>query len=473
MTTRPPSDPLEALREQERATFEKLAERSPEVLTRPEQVDPDSVLHAIGIAHTPERSDGYLRFLPQDFIVEEITRDGSISTIEPSDTVPRIIPTDATLYADIVKIGIGTLEAVAHLTATLQIPVEGIRYAGLKDGRALTAQCMSLRGRAWSADLPRTFAQGFLKPSNTGNGAIGIGELRGNRFTILIRTGETPDASALSASARELSEQGFANFYGVQRFGNRLLNPQLGMFLCRNEVEAAIRLFLTASGPFDIPLLRSVREEASASYGDWPAMLSIFDQFPYTFRHERTLLSAITEDTHPARILGAIADQVRFWVYGYGAYLVNRLLSLAIAETATVPDPLPLVLTSDRADRLYAAFHAEDRTADYARHLRQYPFLIRKARTITPWITPELHGTAAVSAGAILSFSLPKAAYATTYLQNLFRLYEGSPVPSWVRPDPVDVKEILGTGSVTSALAALGESESAVTTPPALLEPEE
>lgn len=447
---------LEALRDAERTTWRQIQETAPERLARREPTEPQEIQRAIGIAGVSPGPRGYIRYSLADFIVEEVGSDGEISVIEPEEPSPAIATDYPTLFADVVKGGIGTLEAVAQLSAALGIPREQVGYAGMKDGRAITSQRLSLRLADWRRVMERPFTQLFVKPKYTGKGAMAIGQLHGNRFTILVRTEEAADPAVFSQSVERLRRDGFANFYGVQRFGNRLLNPLLGKLLCQGNAAEAIRVFLTEPGPFDVPIYEDIRRQAREHYGNWQALEEVFDQFPYSFRHERAVLGSLLQNAdRPAGALRAIADQVRFWVYGYAAFLVNRLLSDALTTGRVLPDPLPLPLGGPRGDQLYEEFLREDGTQNYREHLRQYPFLIQKARSIPPWIIPEIHGTAVIPEGVILSFTLPKAVYATTFLLFLFRVFEGSPVPSWVKMNLIDVKATLGAGSVTAALEKL------------------
>lgn len=446
---------LNALRRQERERFKQLEATQRETVTRPAPVDPVQLYPHMGIAGVNPAIRGYIRYVPQDFIVEEVLPDGSACTIEP-ESQPSLPAEGPTIYADVVKIGLGTPEAINHLASALGIPPQAIGYAGLKDSRALTSQRMSLRRTTMAAVQGAQLAQVMVKIKSTGKGAVSIGQLRGNRFTIVVRTERAVLPSDLETLSAQLQTDGFANFYGQQRFGNRLLNPRLGRALCRGDVAKAIKLYLTQSGPFDLPLFQQLRRDAAAVYGRWEDMQHVFEVFPYTFRHEIALLGALQENPTPLiRALYAIADQVKFWVYGYTSFLVNQLLSEVLLERRELPDPLPLALGGSDADALYQEFLEADGTFVYPQHLRPLRFLQQKYRTIQPWITPQIHAVKTLPAGAIISFTLPKAAYATTFLMFLFQLYEGNPVPAWVKADEVDAKAVLGTGSVAATLPVL------------------
>ena len=460
MTNQTEND-FDALRAIEKERLAPLKEKSPHLFTRAAAVDPDETLARIGIRNLPDRSAGYLRLLPQDFIVEEVTPEGYLATIEPEPLPTTTIDDELpTIYADLVKLGIGTPEAIKQAAALLNITPRQIGFAGLKDAKALTSQRISLRRTSWqkvSTIVPGSHI--FLKPKSAGKGAMAIGQLSGNRFTILVRTESSTDEEQLGRRAQTLQRDGFANYYGVQRFGNRLLNPHLGKLLCQGKPLEAIKIYLTTAGPFDTPIYKEVRRRAALQYGQWADMLTTFDKLPYSFRYERLLLKALIahEDNWP-RVLLAIEDQVRFWVYSYASYVVNHLLSRVLHEGLSIPDPLPLPLGGPHSDELYAEYLSKHGIASYHEQLKPYPYVIQKTRAITPWITPQVHQVATVPAGSLLSFTLPKAAYATTFLMFLFRLYEGSPTPPWVIPDEIDSKAALGTGSVREALVKLGNT---------------
>ena len=447
---------LTSRRDQQQQRLAGLQAKHPEKFSRPTSINPDDILQHIGITGLSARPSGYIRLFPTDFIVEELCHDHQTAAIEPAAFDPDVDLTQPTLYADLVKIALGTPEAVQQLAMALHVQPEKIGYAGIKDASAITSQRISIRGANWNKVNQDLITNFFVKPQHAGKGAIAVGQLQGNKFTILIRTDAPANEQALADRISNLAQSGYANFYGVQRFGHRLLNPQLGRLLCQGRFSDAIKMFLIQPGPFDTPIYREVRQAAAKSYGDWPAMRQAFDLLAYSLRHECTVLETLID--HPGNNLKAlmsIQDQVRFWIYGYVSFLVNHLLSHARQQPNSVPSPLPLPLSGPEADQLYRSYLNKHAINDYAKHLSQLPYFQQKERSIQPYIKPQLHHIKSVPAGVILSFTLPKASYATTFLLSLFNLYEGTPVPSWVKQDFVDTKSVLGTGSVKAALDVL------------------
>jgi TruD family tRNA pseudouridine synthase len=451
------AEDLKALREAEAAVLRRVAEKSPERLVRPNIMDSTALLPPIGIKGVAPHFQGYLRYALADFIVEEVTQSGDIATIDTavdisSDTTEAL----PTLYVDVVKADLNTFDAVAELAQKLQIDPTKIGYAGLKDRRAITSQRMSLRHIRWEQITQATFDHLLVKFQAVGKGAMQVGQLKGNKFTIFVRTPTHIDEAEIMPAFQTFGENGFPNFFGAQRFGARLLNGQLGKLVCRGEIEAAIKLYLTEPGYFDIPLHREIRLKAAEYYGNWAAMTKIFSNLPFSFRYELIMLETLASgETNPYRVLASLEEQARFWIFGYSSLLVNQLLSAVLQGEASAPEKLPLALGGSASDDLYEKYLEADGTTNYQMYLNQCRFYVQKFRTIPAWIIPELHALKTLPSGVILSFSLPKGAYATSFLMFLFSLTEGNPVPAWVQPDEIDTKAELGTGSSFATLNQL------------------
>ena len=184
----------------------------PELFVPRIAVDDDATLQEIGIdpAVLGARIRGHIRLFPEDFIVEEVSQDGVLHTI---DTAPLFNGHPAengkTVWCDLVKIGIDTLEALEELSRRLGVEKKYIGSAGIKDKRALTSQSISIRGVRPDALAAVSAANFFLKNIIVGKGALSVGMLRGNRFTIIVRTEDVPDPYSFEAKIRDLQEQGF------------------------------------------------------------------------------------------------------------------------------------------------------------------------------------------------------------------------------------------------------------------------
>lgn len=453
---------IEEIIAQERESIQRAKIEAPELFVRAPIIDGPNELRVAGI-ELPEwpTVTGYIRYYPQDFIVEEVHPDGqTVSTIEPYEA-PIYEPDDdeKTIYADCIKAGIPTVEAKIRLANVLGIDERFIGTAGIKDARALTSQRISFRGAEIEALTDISIPNLILTRFSYGKGAIAVGELAGNRFTITLRTDKPVDLAALEPKIRTLETQGILNFYGLQRFGSRLRSHLLGLYLLRGEYERVLESLLFDNGPRDLPFFQKIRKEAREHGGRWSEIISIYKEYPRTFQYELSVLAALEAGTDLVNALGTITEQIKLWVYAYMSFLINRLLSEG-AHGRVLPAEIPIPLSDRREDRLlYRAWLESDGVSeDHFRGLaRAMPYIRLTHRTLETKIVPREVRTALCPAGVTMNFFLPRGAYATTFLMNLFTLSWGQPIPEWIKKDDIDAKQLFGIGSVEAVRPYLGE----------------
>ena len=179
-------------------------------------------------------SGGVIRTVPEDFAVEEL---------------PLYLPEGggSHAYAFVEKRELTTRDLV--LTLIRQgLKENEIGVAGLKDKHAVTKQWLSVPNRRADAldalaELPGVQ---LLERSRHRN-KLGIGHLRGNRFTVRVRGG---DATRAGAVLDVLQAEGVPNYFGPQRFGRFGTNALDGLKLIRGEHVAGghrlKRFFLSA-----------------------------------------------------------------------------------------------------------------------------------------------------------------------------------------------------------------------------------
>lgn len=445
--------------DRERVLFDAERKRAPELFLRASMVDDDETLRSIGIEDiTVGRPSAYLRLMPQDFIVEEVDRQGALYPVKAESGERQINGEGNTYFANLVKVGISTLEAKSQLAHALGIDEKNIGYAGIKDRLALTSQEISIRGIADSEALFSLHADNFfLNDIRRGKGVIANGELKGNRFTITLRLAEP-----LTGVQRELLEQkiadakadGFWNFFYLQRFGTpRLISHDLGRLLVRGRYEETVKMFLTHIGARELPYFVELRKNIADKWRDWKAIWEIIDQFPYHFSIERAFVAHLIE--HPSDFLGAlreVPDQVRLWFYAYDSYLFNKKLS-ALIRSGEVPLSLPFLTSFNPLDwKPYEEYLKEDGVTLPARSWRDFPFVRVESRQCATLQSIEIHGAVFDRQIAVISFSLPKGSYATSFLMDLFSLSSGLPALPGISNDAVDAKEVLGEGTLEPVL---------------------
>lgn len=431
---------------------EKL--KNPTLFKRAPILDTPEILKIIGIEiFDKNRPVVYLRLWPQDFIVEEISNDGRIHTIDYLEDSSFVESEGQTIYADLVKIGMSTFDVVEEIEKTSGIDRKLIGYAGIKDRDAITSQWLSFRNTSIDTIKSINSPSFFLKNIHQGKGVIQVGNLEGNQFTLVLRGTEDFDISNIEASFKSYEKDGFWNFFYSQRFGTpRLVSHYLGLLLLKKDYEQVLKVLFTFQFNSEIDYYLNLRKTMSTKWGDWPAIYKLLEPLGYSFRRELKILTYLINK--PSDFLGALrlfSDQVQFWIFAYVSYLFNRKLSELIKQ-GEVPDQLPLFLSRNPSDwAVYKKLTDADDVKMPSPVFRDFPLIQIRDRTINTRQKFKFHGFNLVVGNpkiGVISFTLPKGSYATTLLAHLFTVSSSIPVLPGIDPDVIDSKKILGNGSV-------------------------
>lgn len=157
-----------------------------------------------------DRPRGSIKRSPADFVVDELP------AYEPSGEGSH-------LFVHFRKTGRTTDEAVRELVRALGVERRDVGVAGQKDKVAVTTQWVSLPadpGGEIEKRLDAIAIEGIevLARRRHGN-KLKTGHLRGNRFAIVVR-GIAPEATdRVEAALARIAKEGVPNAFGVQRFG--------------------------------------------------------------------------------------------------------------------------------------------------------------------------------------------------------------------------------------------------------------
>ncbi|RZC42508.1 pseudouridylate synthase 7 -like protein, partial [Asbolus verrucosus] len=114
-----------------------------------------------------------------------------------------------------------TLEACLRIASCLRMPASSLNYAGVKDKRAKTTQWFSVKKvEPWKLII-KTKCLTNIRIGNIvfKKEPLKLGQLVGNKFRIALRNVTGKD-DLVEKSLQSLAENGFINYYGLQRFGN-------------------------------------------------------------------------------------------------------------------------------------------------------------------------------------------------------------------------------------------------------------
>jgi len=286
--------------------------------------------------------EGRIRQLLDDFVVEELLVDGSLA--EVSLPVEGWEPAGEGRYliCVLVKRRWDTFLAVREVAQRLRISQKRIRFAGIKDTKALTAQHISLQNVSPNRVLDVQIKDIKLYPQRFSKERVYSQLIKGNRFHITVRGIDHP-ASVIEKQTTNIQDEiesvgGVPNFFGHQRFGTIRPNThQIGKHLTRGDVEKAALVFLAEPSVHEHPEAREARQRLQDTMDFGEAL----ERFPRFLRYERFMLRHLAK--YPNDFVGAFRELPRrlrkLFVQGYQSYLFNRFISERIRRGIPLDEP--------------------------------------------------------------------------------------------------------------------------------------
>lgn len=268
---------------------------------------------------------GVIRKTPDDFVVEEIFDDDHYEG-------------GRYLIIEVEKRDWDTHRLIREIARALRISQRRISFAGTKDKRAVTRQRMAIMNL--EEDALRDLRIPDLRISVLGrtNRPLGLGDLKGNRFSIVIR-----DLPVDADSAKERLERityeileigGVPNYFGVQRFGEiRPVTHLVGEAIVRGDMERAVFTYLAMPFPDEPAETRAAREELWESRD----VRSALRRYPRHLTYELAMLNhlVLNPEDHAGALMVLPENLRRMFVHAYQSYLFNRMLSMRLQRCLT------------------------------------------------------------------------------------------------------------------------------------------
>lgn len=281
---------------------------------------------------------GKLKSAPEDFLVEEISEDGTVLGLES-----RVLRPDVPgkyVHFVLQKNNWSTSSALSEIADRLRMNPRYLNAAGNKDKTAITTQLASAGGTTKDRILALAIKDIKINGAWTAPDKVRMGALLGNRFTIKLRDA-VPDAServcvggvaervnVIFGELRGL----FPNYFGEQRFGSARKNTaRIGELILRDGFEDAVKLFLCGLEGEENEQARLARKEL-AETNDYARALSYF---PKHLKLERSMLAYLAKKQadYPGALKQLPRNILLLFIHAFQSEMFNQLLSERIRES--------------------------------------------------------------------------------------------------------------------------------------------
>lgn len=333
------------------------------------------------------------------------------------------------LVVQIRKKNLSTEELLKLLSSHLGIKAKEIGYAGLKDKNALTSQFISIPYLL--KEKLETLNHPLIKILQTTrhHNKIKIGHLKGNRFFVRLKKVTPQFAQKILNILPLLENQGFPNYFGYQRFGKdgdnyntaleiikkqkKLRDKKLNVFLMNALQSYYFNEWLSARITFSkvIGLTKNTKELKEALQITLPSLANSPIFLQNTFLNTETFKALQNQTQFFKLLLGDICCH-----YPFGKYFTlmeyesskERFIQKEIVPTG--------ILCGDKVMEAVEDAKVFEKAILYDKILPHIKGTRRFAWVFVENLSAEYKEQ---EAWLELKFSLPKGAYATSFLREL------------------------------------------------------
>ncbi|MFO7677081.1 MAG: tRNA pseudouridine(13) synthase TruD [Thermoplasmatota archaeon] len=264
---------------------------------------------------------GTLRHNVKDFIVNEVF------------LYPKQDDTGCFVIAEITAMNWETHRLVKSLAKQLHISQKRIGFAGTKDKRALSTQLMSF-DHVSEEDIKRIHLKDVeVTKIYRSSKSVRLGDLIGNHFTITIRNiSNSIEPSQIESVEKCLEKnQGFPNFFGIQRFGAvRPITHIVGRDIVLGNFKSAVLTYIANPIKGEDEAIYNLRKKLDMSH-DYSEALQVY---PNILNYEKAMLNHLVR--FPDDFVGALQSLPKnlllMFINAYQSHLFNKIVSMRIKK---------------------------------------------------------------------------------------------------------------------------------------------
>ena len=298
------------------------------------------------------------------------------------------------LHFSLYKENKDTMESVSWLAKQLNWNTRSFQFAGTKDRRAVTVQRISVERVLVDAIIPagRRLRNAFIGNFEYRPHPLQLGELTGNEFVVTLRDcnfhypfpleSEFVLENArriVAAAVKKLGENGFLNYYGLQRFGTFSIGTEaVGLKMLQGEFKSAVDAILdyspaalaAAQDPFSenadkVSNDDKARANALHLYKTTDRPNEAINQLPRRYAAETSIMYHLSgRSNHREDYLGALKTVPRnlrlMYVHAYQSLVWNLAASERWKRFGSSVVEGDLVLVNEHHDKVESAAQAQD-----------------------------------------------------------------------------------------------------------------
>ncbi|MBN1318977.1 MAG: tRNA pseudouridine(13) synthase TruD [Anaerolineales bacterium] len=256
-----------------------------------------------------------IKHIPADFIVKE--KLGLNSAASGAFTLYKVEKTNIT-----------TLQVHTKIASTLKYPRSAIKFAGLKDRRAVATQYATIRGNPPQSIDGNGFRAVYYGKLDR---PLRSTDISHNHFSIVLRDLSPEQAQHIIKNLQVMVDNGLPNYFHHQRFGSfNSSDGFIGAHILARDAERAIKSYLAIIYPGDPTRIKQFKKVAAANWGDWKTIFKAAPK-PSNYRSLLTFLCDHPDDFRRAINL-APRELVSLWLDAYQSYLWNRIVGQYIVD---------------------------------------------------------------------------------------------------------------------------------------------
>ncbi len=384
---------------------------------------------------------GVAKLSPEDFVVKEITSGGAVLApgmrYDAKSAGCEEVPGGKHIAFVLQKRDWNTVDALLAIAKKMGHGRKSIAYAGSKDKKSVSVQLASVF-HTTDYDLGSVRISGISINGQWRSNGVELGQLLGNSFEARLREAQHPENA--EPIIEELKGR-MPNYFGSQRFGERGNNASIGLSILRGDFESAAMEYLTGTGNERNARMR----EARNALHDTLDFKQALDTFPRYMRGERKVLY------HLSRYPGNYANALRLLPRGIAMMFIHAVQSQIFNEELEqrirnedfksiayagsnifgFPDEENVHESGDFPLGALVGYESnDDHISEYAREAMERMQLSKEMFSIKampelsmkgsyrPLLSPVKDLACRDDGGLVVSFSLPKGAYATVLLSE-------------------------------------------------------